>query len=274
MLDADFRAPPDWLRRAVGVLEASPKAAFVQFRFEFSNRGANWLTRGQQLSVDGHFLAEQAGRAAGREPFQFNGTGGVWRRAAIEAAGGWSPDTLAEDLDLAIRAFAAGFEARLVLDPPLACEAPATLTDWRRQQERWSSGFVQVALKTAPLVWGASWSPLARVSTLLLLGLQLALPCFLVALLAFAGDIAVRGLGAMHIVLGAAALLCAGAALAAITAPPFRRLRRGPPTAYVKALFALPSLLIYMALMNSAAVLAAPFRKHRVFVRTPKSGRG
>jgi len=43
---------------------------------------------------------------------------------------------------------------------------------------------------------------------------------------------------------------------------------------YIAALVALPSLLIYMALANSAAVLAAPFRKSRVFIRTPKSGQG
>jgi len=63
-------------------------------------------------------------------------------------------------------------------------------------------------------------------------------------------------------------------ALLSITAPPFFRLRRGGPVHYLAALVALPSLLIYMALANSAAVLAAPFRKSRVFIRTPKSGQG
>ena len=29
---------------------------------------------------------------------------GVWRKACIDSAGGWSSDTLAEDLDLAFRA--------------------------------------------------------------------------------------------------------------------------------------------------------------------------
>ena len=36
--------------------------------------------------------------------FNFNGTAGVWRRAAIEDAGGWQHDTLTEDLDLSYRA--------------------------------------------------------------------------------------------------------------------------------------------------------------------------
>ena len=274
MLDADFRAPRDWLCRAIGALEAAPRAAFVQFRFEFSNRDQNWMTRGQQLSVDAHFLAEQAGRAACREPFQFNGTGGVWRRSAIDAVGGWSADTLAEDLDLAMRIFAAGYEARLVLDPPLSCEAPADVAAWRVQQERWSAGFVQVALKAAPLVWTAAWPRLTRASTLLLLGLQFALPCFLLAVAAFLLDGFLRGFDLRHLLIAAGAAIVATTALLAITAPPFFRLRRGGKQRYLTTLVALPALLIYMALANSAAVLAAPFRRHRVFIRTPKSGQG
>ncbi len=32
----------------------------------------------------------------------------MWRRAAIDAAGGWSADSLCEDLDLTVRAELAG----------------------------------------------------------------------------------------------------------------------------------------------------------------------
>ena len=31
----------------------------------------------------------------------FNGSAGIWRRAAIDDAGGWQGDTLTEDADLA-----------------------------------------------------------------------------------------------------------------------------------------------------------------------------
>ncbi len=272
VLDADFRAPRQWLRQAAAVLAADHGAAFVQWRFEFANRGQNWMTLGQQFSVDAHFLAEQAGRQAGGDMFQFNGTGAVWRRAAIEAAGGWSADTLAEDLDLTVRTYAAGWHGALVLEAPLRCEAPADLASWRVQQARWSTGFVQVARKSLPLVWRSNWSLAAKVGTSLLLGLQLGLPCFVLAACAFLADGMLRGFGPAHAVLALAAALYAGFCAIVITLPPFLRLRRGGIIRYGATLIAIPVLLAFLALANSASVVAAPFAGRHDFVRTPKRG--
>ncbi|MDQ0392267.1 glycosyltransferase family 2 protein [Labrys monachus] len=273
ILDVDFRAPPDWLRVAVAALLADERAAFVQFRFEFANRDRNWMTRGQQLSVDTHFCAEQAGRAAGREPFQFNGTGAVWRRAAIEDAGGWSADTLAEDLDLTFRAYAAGWHGLLALEPALQGEAPADIGAWRVQQARWSTGFVQVARKALPLIWRAAWPLPAKLGASLLLGLQAGLPCFLLAAGALLLDGGVRGFGPVHGAIATAAAIVAGVSAVAITLPPFKRLRRGGIVRYVATLTTMPALLVFLAIANSGAVMAAPFAARRDFVRTPKTGR-
>ncbi|WP_181161218.1 glycosyltransferase family 2 protein [Labrys okinawensis] len=272
ILDADFRAPSDWLRQAAAVLAADRRAAFVQFRFEFGNRDQNWMTSGQQFSVDTHFLAEQAGRQAGGDMFQFNGTGAVWRRAAIEAAGGWSADTLAEDLDLTLRTYAAGWHGQLVLEAPLSCEAPADLASWRVQQARWSTGFVQVARKGLPLVWGSKWTLGAKFGTSLLLGLQLGLPCLVLAAGAFVLDGLLRGFGSGHALLAAAAALYAATSAILITLPPFLRLRRGGIFRYGATLIAIPVLLIFLALANSVGVIAAPFAGRHDFVRTPKRG--
>ncbi len=272
ILDADFRAPPNWLHLAAAALAADEEAAFVQFRFEFSNRHQNWMTRGQQFSVDAHFLAEQAGRQAGGDPFQFNGTGAVWRREAIAAAGGWSDDTLADDLDLTFRAYAAGRHGLLLLDPPLTCEAPADLAAWRIQQARWSTGFVQVARKALPLVWHADWTLRAKLGSTLLLGLQLGLPCFLIAAAAFILDVLLRGFGTMHGTILCLAGFMVLACAVAITLPPYRRLRRGGMIRYGATLTTIPVLLVFMAVANSAGVLAAPFKGRQEFVRTPKAG--
>lgn len=273
ILDADHRASPDWLRRAVGVLVGDPAAAFVQFRFEFANRDANTMTRVQQMTVDSHFVVEQAGRMAAGEPFQFNGTAGVWRRAAIEDAGGWSSDTLAEDLDLSLRAYLRGWRSRLVLAGPVRCEAPADLRSWRVQQQRWSRGFVQVAVKMLPRVWRAPLPLRAKLAATGLLCLQAALPSALVAAAALAADIALRGgIGNGHVaIMMGAATACAGTAVA-ITWPAHRALRRGGPIRYATTLASLPPLLAYLAAANSAAILRAPFGGGTDFVRTPKAG--
>ncbi len=62
------------------------------------------LTRAQAFALDGHFVVEQDVRNKAGFFIQFNGTGGVWRKATILDAGNWQSDTLTEDLDLSYRA--------------------------------------------------------------------------------------------------------------------------------------------------------------------------
>ena len=56
-------------------------------RAAWGNGEANWLTRAQRLMQDAHFAVEQDMRFRRAVPFQFNGTGGIWRREAVEDAG-------------------------------------------------------------------------------------------------------------------------------------------------------------------------------------------
>ena len=155
VFDADFVPAPDWLRRAMAAILARPKAAFVQTRIEWGNGDANWLTRAQRLMQDAHFAVEQYIRYRRRLPFQFNGTGGIWRREAVEAAGGWSQDTLSEDLDLVLRTHLKGWGGIFLMEPHVVGELPQKLQDFSVQQSRWSKGFVQVARKLLPQIFRA-----------------------------------------------------------------------------------------------------------------------
>lgn len=83
----------------------------------------------------------------------FNGTCGIWRRAAIESVGGWSSDTLAEDLDLSYRAQLKGWRAQFLSTVAVKGELPGTAAVWRRQQFRWTKGFAEGARKLLPRVW-------------------------------------------------------------------------------------------------------------------------
>src|SRR5207244_2046640 len=103
VFDADF-VPPPGLLRAVVPHFADPGVGLVQVRWSHLNRGESLLTRVQAVLLDGHFLVEHAARAGRGRFFNFNGTAGVWRRGAIDDAGGWQADTLTEDLDLSYRA--------------------------------------------------------------------------------------------------------------------------------------------------------------------------
>jgi cellulose synthase/poly-beta-1,6-N-acetylglucosamine synthase-like glycosyltransferase len=153
IFDADFVPPPDFLRRTVPALVADPGLAFVQARWAHANRNANWLTRVQGLLLDSHFAVEQEARFRAGLPISFNGTAGVWSRAAIEEGGGWTGDTLTEDLDLSMRCMMQGWRAAMMPDLTVPGELPQTAAAWRAQQARWTKGHAQCARKLLPQVW-------------------------------------------------------------------------------------------------------------------------
>jgi cellulose synthase/poly-beta-1,6-N-acetylglucosamine synthase-like glycosyltransferase len=159
IFDADFVPPPDFLRRSVPALIADPGLAFVQARWAHANRNANWLTRVQGLLLDSHFAVEQEARFRAGLPISFNGTAGVWSRAAIEDGGGWTGDTLTEDLDLSMRCTMQGWRAAMLPELTVPGELPQTAAAWRAQQARWTKGHAQCARKLLPQVW-ASEMPL------------------------------------------------------------------------------------------------------------------
>jgi len=116
------------------------------------NRDFSPLTEAQALMLDGHFIMEHAGRNRSGRFFNFNGTAGIWRRAAIVDAGGWEHDTLTEDMDLSYRAQLRGW--RFVYLPEIAApaELPVDMAAFKAQQFRWAKGSIQVGLKLLPRI--------------------------------------------------------------------------------------------------------------------------
>ena len=146
IFDADFVPPRDFLRRTIGAFE-DPSIGFAQARWGHLDEGYSWFTRLQALAIDFHFLVEQAVRSAGGYFTNFTGTAGVWRRIAIEDSGGWSADTLTEDLDLSYRAQLRGWRPAYIEDLVVPEELPVSIDAYRRQQSRWATGSFQSAFK-------------------------------------------------------------------------------------------------------------------------------
>ena len=155
VFDADFEPAADFLRQTVPALVADQGLCFVQARWGHANRETNWLTRTQGCLLDSHFAVEQEARFRAGLPMSFNGTAGVWRRAAIDHAGGWTGDTLTEDLDLSVRCALKGWRGAFVSDVVAPGELPETAAAWRAQQARWTKGHAQCAKKLLPLVWAS-----------------------------------------------------------------------------------------------------------------------
>lgn len=158
IFDADFIPPVDFLRRAIPMLCLESKTACVQGRWAHLNRAESWLTEAQAMGIDGHFGIEQGARGWNGFMMNFNGTGGVWRKAAIEdpAVGGWSGDTLTEDLDLSYRAQLVGWHIEYIMDLASPAELPNTVAALKSQQRRWATGSMQTACKLLPRIWSSS----------------------------------------------------------------------------------------------------------------------
>lgn len=154
IFDADFVPPADFLYRTIPYL-TEPDVAFIQTRWGHLNRSYSLLTIVQSLAIDAHFMVEQFARSTLGYWFNFNGTGGVWRRAAIVDAGGWTADTLTEDLDLSYRAHLRGWRGRYSRDIVVPGELPPNMNGFRRQQHRWARGSLECGRKLLPEIWRA-----------------------------------------------------------------------------------------------------------------------
>ena len=151
VFDADFAPSPDFLRRTIPVF-ADPTVGMVQARWGHLNSDYSLLTRIQSIFLDGHFVLEHGGRYRAGLFFNFNGTAGVWRRAAIDSAGGWQDDTLTEDLDLSYRAQLVGWKFVFLQELESLAELPVEMNAFKTQQRRWAKGSVQTCRKLLPLI--------------------------------------------------------------------------------------------------------------------------
>ena len=273
VFDADFVPPSAWLRGAMAAILAEPKAAFVQTRIEWGNGERNWLTRAQRLMQDAHFAVEQDIRARRGVPFQFNGTGGIWRRAAVEEAGGWSHDTLSEDLDLVLRTYLKGWRGVFLMEPHVVGELPSKLDDFSAQQGRWSKGFMQVARKLLGPIWYADWPAEAKLTTTVALGQQLIFPVLAVGIVALILSVIGHGhlLGFFRFLLWLWFIVLL-AVLFGMTWGAYRRLRRGDLVRYLVTAASIPALIVYLAAANAGAIIGAGLGRKTEFNRTPKAG--
>ena len=265
IFDADFVPPPDFLKRCLPHFMADPNLGIAQSRWGHLNADENDLTRAQKLSIDTHFIVEQTARNRSGWLIPFNGSGGVWRRACIEAAGGWSADTLTEDLDLSYRAQLKGWRSLFLPDIEAPGEIPPQLAAYKQQQARWAMGNTQCLVKLARRIAGADLSRMGKIMAVQHLCQYLPQPLMLILLLLTPP-------------------LLLAEALAGLPLAPLGLLALAPPLMYVagqmrlyddwlRGLRAFPALLFIgtgLSLNNSLAVMAALLGIRVGFRRTPK----
>jgi cellulose synthase/poly-beta-1,6-N-acetylglucosamine synthase-like glycosyltransferase len=270
IFDADFIPPSDFLTRLMPHF-ADPKVGMVQARWGHINQDYSLLTKIQSILLDGHFVLEHGGRNRSGRFFNFNGTAGIWRRAAIDDAGGWQHDTLTEDLDLSYRAQLRGWRFVFLSDVIAPAEVPVEMNGFKSQQHRWAKGSIQTCRKLLPEILRAQ-VPLgvkAEAFFHLTANFNYPLMCVL-SVLMFPSMVIRYNMGWYEMLLIDVPLFFAATFSVCNFYMVCQREIHRDWRARLKYLPFLMSIGIGLSINNTRAVFEALFNRHTEFARTPK----
>jgi cellulose synthase/poly-beta-1,6-N-acetylglucosamine synthase-like glycosyltransferase len=271
IFDADFVPPPDFLMKCIHHF-TDPKVGMVQTRWTHINRNYSVLTQVEAILLDGHFVLEHSGRARSGRYFNFNGTAGMWRRRAIDEAGGWEHDTLTEDTDLSYRAQLRGWQFLYLQDVECPAELPVEMTAFKTQQARWAKGLIQVSMKILPQVFASDSTREQKVEAWYHLTANLSYPLMIVLSVLLMPAMIIRFYqGWFQMVYIDLPLFMASTF--SISSFYLVSQKELFPKTWWKSLLYLPLLMalgIGLTVTNTRAVLEALVGKQTAFARTPK----
>jgi cellulose synthase/poly-beta-1,6-N-acetylglucosamine synthase-like glycosyltransferase len=271
IFDADFVPPPDWLMRVIHHF-AEPQIGMVQTRWTHLNRDYSLLTQIEAILLDGHFVLEHGARARSGEFFNFNGTAGMWRRQAIDDAGGWQHDTLTEDTDLSYRSQMAGWKFKYLPEIECPAELPIEMTAFKTQQARWAKGLIQTSIKVLPMIWRSNVPRKIKIESVYHLTANMSYPLMVIMTALLIPSMIVRFYqGWFQMLLIDVPLFTASSLSIAVFYLASQRVLF--PKTWLKTFYYLPFLMalgVGLTVTNTKAVMEALLGIKSAFARTPK----
>lgn len=143
IFDADYTPGPGLLRQLVTPF-LDPEVGAVMGRVVPRNVSTNLLTRMLDMERSAGYQVDQQARMNLHGVPQFGGTVGGVRLSAVQAAGGWRDDALAEDTDITFRLLVAGWKTAYINQASCYEEVPEEWSVRLRQIHRWAKGHNQV----------------------------------------------------------------------------------------------------------------------------------
>ena len=271
IFDADFVPRADFIFKCIHHF-TDPKIGMVQTRWTHINRSYSFLTEVEAILLDGHFVLEHSGRARSGVFFNFNGTAGMWSRAAIDEAGGWQHDTLTEDTDLSYRAQLKGWKFLYLQDVECPAELPVEMTAFKTQQARWAKGLIQVSKKILPKVFASDVPRSVKVEAWYHLTANLSYPLMIVLSVLLLPAMVIRFYQGWFQMLYIDLPLFMASTFSISSFYLVSQKELFPKT-WPRALLYLPFLMalgIGLTITNTRAVLEALVGKQTAFARTPK----
>jgi cellulose synthase/poly-beta-1,6-N-acetylglucosamine synthase-like glycosyltransferase len=275
IFDADFVPEPNFLRATIPYFldpAGGGNIGMVQTRWTYLNTDYSLLTHVETILLDGHFVVEHGARSRRGTFFNFNGTAGVWRRAAIDQAGGWQHDTLTEDTDLSYRAQLKGWKFLYLPHVECASELPIEMNGFKAQQARWAKGLMQTAQKILPRVFASSepWHVKCEAFFHLTANISYPLMVLLSTMLLPAMIVRFYQGWFQMLVIDLPLFLASTCSISSFYLVAQRELR---PKTWQRTFLYMPFVMatgIGISVRNAQAVIEAIAGKHSEFARTPK----
>ncbi|MDR5684327.1 MAG: glycosyltransferase family 2 protein [Armatimonadota bacterium] len=192
VLDADSRADPEFLLRAVACL-LEPGVAAVQGRRLCQHRAETLAARGQEHEFSVFQTVMQRARDRFGAHVLLNGNGLAVNRRALEAVGGWNPSALTEDIDLAIRFQVVGWKVRYCEEAVVWEES---VPDWPglvRQRTRWAEGVLRALVEHLGAIVSGRMTAFQKTDMLFFLTGSMVVPAAIFASNVYGAVVLLRG---------------------------------------------------------------------------------
>ena len=145
ILDADYVVQPDWLKDLVPLFR-DPTVGLVQAPQDHRDGDRSVMHHAMNGEYAGFFDIGMVQRNEANAIIA-HGTMCLVRRAAIEAAGGWSSDTICEDTDLGLTLLELGWQTHYTNKRYGHGLLPDSFEAYKKQRHRWAYGGFQILKK-------------------------------------------------------------------------------------------------------------------------------
>jgi cellulose synthase/poly-beta-1,6-N-acetylglucosamine synthase-like glycosyltransferase len=197
-IDADTEIETDAIRKLIRHF-SDPTVGAVAGNVKVGNR-SRWLTRWQALEYITSQNMEKRAFDLLNCITVVPGALGAWRKKAIDAAGGITADTVAEDADLTIAIRRLGWRVSYDEEAIAWTEAPETASQLIRQRFRWTFGTLQSFWKHSGTLFRPKYGTLGWIALPNIFLFQLALPLISPIIdLLFLGSVALWAVQKWHL---------------------------------------------------------------------------
>jgi exo-beta-1,3-glucanase (GH17 family)/cellulose synthase/poly-beta-1,6-N-acetylglucosamine synthase-like glycosyltransferase len=145
IIDADYVVHPDWLKD-LAPLFLDPNVGLVQAPQDHRDGERSVMHQAMNGEYAGFFDIGMVQRNE-YNAIVVHGTMCLIRRQALEAAGGWSSDTICEDTDLGLTLLELGWQAHYTNKRYGHGLLPDNFEFYKKQRDRWAYGGLQIVKK-------------------------------------------------------------------------------------------------------------------------------